>query len=242
MRHHRTFDSYTRIKRGIDGTMDKDPSVPSFYEFILSIPAVKNHAVVRHYKRGGLVFREGERGDSCYILLSGTIVAYRTSPTGQDRILQFFKPHDIYGNITLVNEAIHTMTVEAIGPITNMEIKIDYIRYLCRQNPFLLWYLYEDLAKKLRHVSQIVEDTFLTAEQRIIDGMINLSIQFGYKVPDGVEIRLDLTQEDLARYSGTTRVTVAKVVASLVERGMLRTRPKPWVILQMDELVKRATD
>ena len=195
-------------------------------------------AKIRHYGKGQTVFREGDPEERFYILLRGIVTAYRTGANGHQRILQFFVPNDVYGNITMVDNLVHTMTAEVVEPADNLEIEKRYIKQLVRQNPDFLWYLYEDLAKKLCNVAEIIETSYLTAEQRISRGIVKLSRQFGYRTEHGIELRLHLTQEQLARFTGTTRVTVAKTVSSLTDQGILSTRPKPWVVHHVDALIQ----
>lgn len=212
------------------------------FSYISDFKDLDKYAKVRHYKKGEVIFREDDQEDDLYVLLDGVVVSYRTSLNGQERILCFFKPSDIYGNITMADDHVHSMTAQAIEPVVNLEINKGYIKKLIRQNSDLLWFLYKDLANKLRNSNSIIETAFLTAEQRIAIGLTQLSQQFGYQTNRGLEIRIDIIQEDLARYTGTTRVTVAKVISSWVDKGILSTRPKPWVIHKMDSLLRMVPD
>ncbi|MBC7341593.1 MAG: Crp/Fnr family transcriptional regulator [Clostridia bacterium] len=206
-------------------------------KLLLNHPQIYQFAKIVKYRKKDIVFREGTIGNHIYILLSGVLMAYRTSENGQQRILQFFRPNDIYGNITLVEDYVHTMTVEVLEPAVNLEINKRYVKQLISQEPEILWYLYEDIAKKLCSTAQMIEDNYLTAEQRIVKSIINLCRQFGYSTKNGIELKVNLTQDELARYAGTTRVTAAKQLSSLVDRGIIRTMPKPWIIYRMDELM-----
>lgn len=212
--------------------------LPPFHKIILGLEDVEQFVKVKHYRKKEIIFKEGEPGNCVYVLLKGVVMTYRTALTGQQRMLQFFVPIDLYGNITLVEDFVHTMTAEAVEPCVNLEIDKEFVRRIMYEKPEILWYLYTDLAKKLRITTEIIEESYLTAEQRICKGLVRLNRQFGYKTERGIELRINLTQENLARFTGTTRVTVAKTIGHLVHRNILRTRPKPWIIYQMDELMR----
>jgi len=211
--------------------------MPSSHPLLSSLYKASESYTVRRYSKGETIFCEGDNDQKVYVLIQGLVVAYRTTPNGQQRILQFFVPEDIYGNIILADGIVHTMTTEAASDVVNVEILKQELRALSSQNPDLLWYLYEDLARKLRHVSNMIEASCLTAEQRIARAIAELCLQFGYRTDSTLELRIDMTQEDLARYAGTTRVTVAKTLSRLVANGILQTRPKPWRILDINALL-----
>ncbi len=205
-------------------------------ELLAKHQSIYRFAKVVRYKKREIVCKEGTKGNAIYILLSGTAMACRTSENGQQRILHFFKPNDIYGHIMLFDEFVHTMTIEVLEPAVILEVNKANFKQLILREPEIMWYLYKDVAQKLFYTTQIIEDNFLPAEQRIIKGIVNLCQQFGHKTASGIELRINITQEILARYAGTTRVTAAKLIGCLTSRGILRTRPKPWVIHQFDTL------
>ncbi len=211
--------------------------LPSFVQNILKSKDIERHAMIKKYRKKDIVYKEGDIGSKIYIVLKGVVMTYRTASNGQQRVLQYFIANNVYGNVTMVDDLVYTLSAEVIEPTINLEIDKTYFKHLVQQHPELLWFLYEDLAKKLKTATQVIEDTYLTAEQRIAKSIVHLSRQFGYKGPNGIELRINVTQEDLARLSGTTRVTVAKVLSLLIKENIITTRPKPWVIHHVDKII-----
>jgi CRP/FNR family transcriptional regulator, cyclic AMP receptor protein len=206
-------------------------------ELLRKHPSIQGFARIVHYKKKEIICKEGTKGNHVYILLSGIAMACRTSENGQQRILHFFKTNDIYGHIMLHDDFVHTMTIEVLEPSIILEINKTQFRQLALHEPELLWYLYGDVAKKLFYTTQVIEDNFLPAEKRIIKSVLNLCKQFGHRTASGLELRINATQDILARYAGTTRVTAAKLICSLTDQGVLRTRPKPWIVYRIDKLM-----
>ena len=206
-------------------------------ELLRGHPSIQGFARIVRYKKKEIICKEGTKGNHVYILLSGVAMACRTSENGQQRILHFFKANDIYGHIMLWDDFLHTMTVEVLEPAIIMEINKTHFRQLVLQESELMWYLYKDVAKKLFYTTQVIEDNFLPAEKRIIKSVLNLCKQFGWKTSAGIELKINITQDILARYAGTTRVTAAKLICSLSDQGILRTRPKPWIVYRIDKLI-----
>jgi CRP/FNR family cyclic AMP-dependent transcriptional regulator len=206
-------------------------------ELLRKHPSIQGFARIVHYKKKEIICKEGTKGNHVYVLLSGIAMACRTSENGQQRILHFFKTNDIYGHIMLHDDFLHTMTIEVLEPSIVLEVNKTQFRQLVLQEPELMWYLYKDVAKKLFYTTQVIEDNFLPAEKRIIKSVLNLCKQFGQRTDSGIELRINATQDILARYAGTTRVTAAKLICILTDQGVLRTRPKPWIVYRVDKLM-----
>jgi CRP/FNR family cyclic AMP-dependent transcriptional regulator len=189
------------------------------------------------YKKGKILFNEGDEGASIYFLLEGVMISYKTSENGNSRIMEIFNANSFIGNITLFNNiSSHTLTVEALKPSTVLKINKSKLRDIALKEPELLMHMYQDLAKKLSHTSTVIINNFLSTEGRIISCILNLCNSYGIHSDNMVEIKIDLTQDDLAKFAGTTRVTVTKLLSELTEQGIIRTRPKPWIVYKLDML------
>jgi hypothetical protein len=60
------------------------------------------------------VVREGERGDSIFIVASGSFDVYKSTADGRERVLTFHRPSDYFGEGCVLDEnAVHTETIQA---------------------------------------------------------------------------------------------------------------------------------
>lgn len=203
-------------------------------------PQIRRFSRVVLYARRDLMIREGMTGEFVCMLLKGTAMSYRTAENGQQVMLRFLQAGQFFGFMTLFCGNLHTTTVEALEPCECLEIDKAEFRKLLRQEPALLWSFTEELAEGVRNSTQIVENSFLGAERRIHKCLLRLSEQFGMTVNDGIELRINITQEMLAKCAGTTRVTTARILGGLIEQGVLRVKPKPWVIRRIEGLIRPA--
>src|SRR4051812_12447045 len=55
------------------------------------------------YKKGTILFNEGDEGKSIFYLLEGVMISYKTSENGNSRIMELFNAKSFIGNITLFN-------------------------------------------------------------------------------------------------------------------------------------------
>jgi CRP-like cAMP-binding protein len=189
-------------------------------------------------KRHEILFREGFDGRYVYLLLDGMMMSYISSPEGHLRILEFFKPRIFIGSIILYDNSPYSITVEAVEPSQYLKIDKHKLEDLIPDDPLILVHLFKDLATKLRHTASLIINEYLSSEQRIVKSILALIKSHGYRTESGIEIGISLTQEDLAKFSGTSRISVSRFISQLTEEGIIRIKPKPWTILEMDQLMR----
>ena len=65
------------------------------------------------YKPGDIIFREGDIGDSLYIVDSGKVGVLRTGPSGETKAIASIQPGDFFGEMSLIDKDYRSATVAA---------------------------------------------------------------------------------------------------------------------------------
>ncbi len=73
-------------------------------------------AVPRSFEAGQVVFREGDRSDTCYVVHVGRARAVHDHGDGRTITLATFGPGDIFGELALFEDERRSATVEALEP------------------------------------------------------------------------------------------------------------------------------
>jgi len=97
------------------------------------------------YHEGASVVREGEDGDSMYVLVEGQADVVRGDRT-VDRLL----PGDFFGEISLLDGGPRTATIVADTPITVYAIRRDRFNRMLTQEPEIAAKILTALARRLR--------------------------------------------------------------------------------------------
>jgi CRP/FNR family cyclic AMP-dependent transcriptional regulator len=121
-------------------------SVPLFSE--LSKRHVKRIAELmdeERYHEGAKIVREGEDGDSMYVLVEGQAEVVRNDRT-VDRLL----PGDFFGEISLLDGGPRTATIVADTPITVYAIRRGPFNRMLSQEPEIASKVLTALARRLR--------------------------------------------------------------------------------------------
>ena len=73
-------------------------------------------AVPRSFDRGEVVFREGDPGDTCYVVRSGTVSIRRDHPDGRSRALAELRNGAIFGELSMFGAETRSATAATIAP------------------------------------------------------------------------------------------------------------------------------
>ena len=66
------------------------------------------------FKKGEIIYHQGEPSDSLYVVHSGKVRIYRLSESGKEQIVRILNPGDFTGELALFKEGIHESFAEAM--------------------------------------------------------------------------------------------------------------------------------
>jgi len=185
--------------------------------------------------RGGVLFHEGDRAESVYLIEGGKVAVRISTPEGALVTVAVLGPGSAVGELALLGDDEHrTATVQAVEPVVALTLRRRDFAELRRQHPSVTEFLVKSLAATVRRLdAQLVEAFHLPAEVRIRRRLHALAQVYdrGSQV-----IEVDLTQEELAQLAGTTRPTLNQVLREEERRGTLRLGRGRIVILDRAQL------
>jgi CRP/FNR family transcriptional regulator, cyclic AMP receptor protein len=185
--------------------------------------------------RGQVLFHEGERGESVYLVETGKVAVRISTPEGALVTVAMLGPGSAVGELALLgDDDRRTATVQAVEPVVALSLYRRDFAELRRQYPSITEFLVKSLAATVRRLdAQLVEAFHLPVEARIRRRLYALAQVYdrGAQV-----IRVDLTQEELAQLAGTTRPTLNRFLREEERRGTLRLGRGRIVILDRAQL------
>ncbi|MDP9227741.1 MAG: Crp/Fnr family transcriptional regulator [Actinomycetota bacterium] len=194
-------------------------------------------AVPRSFPRDTRVFHEGDRGDACYIVSSGSCRVTREHPDGRAITLANLGPGAIFGELAMLDGEARSASVETTEDTELLALPAPDVRALIRQHPEMGEKLVVALTRRLREANErISRQSFQTVPSRVAGVLNQLLAEEGYVPPvqDGVTIRL--RQADLAQLAGTSRESVSRFLASLERAGVVRVGRAQVTVLQPGRL------
>jgi CRP/FNR family transcriptional regulator, cyclic AMP receptor protein len=199
-------------------------------------------ARTRRYRRGEVIFRQGDPGDALHILLSGRVKISSPSDTGVEAILTTLLPGEWFGALALLDGAPRSASATAVDAVETLVLPRARFRQLVDDVPSIRDHVLTALAHELRRLTRHVEELhFLDIAGRLAARLAYLAEEQGAQADDG-ELRLDgpLTQGELAAMVGSTRQSVNRLLGNLVADGLIRFERDAIVILDLDGLRRAA--
>ncbi len=77
---------------------------------------------VREYKGGDLVFKEGDVGDSMFVIAKGQIEILRPNPKGELTTIAVLDPPQFFGEMSLIDKEYRSATVRAKSDATLLQL------------------------------------------------------------------------------------------------------------------------
>ncbi len=203
--------------------------------------ALSTRLSIRGVPRGHVVFREGDTGDRLFVVLDGKVKISRTSPDGRENLLSVLGPGEMFGELSLFDPGARTATATTITDSRLASLDHDDLRPWLTGRPEVATHLLRALAQRLRRTNEAMADlVFSDVPGRVAKALLDLADKFGDEDAEGVRVRHDLTQEELAQLVGASRETVNKALSEFANRGWLRLEGRSVVILDADRLTRRA--
>jgi len=194
----------------------------------------------RTFKRGEVLFHEGDPGNALYLIESGQVKIVLVSDEGEETILNVQGPEECLGELALIDGAPRSATAVALERVQALALYRDDFLALVENHPPVALAVMGGLAATIRRLSSQVQDLMLLdARGRVAKKLLDLGLQHGRVTPEGVRIDLRLTQQELAQMVGLTRVSVNQHLAWFQEHRVLTTDREGITLLDPNALRER---
>ncbi|MEO6733428.1 MAG: Crp/Fnr family transcriptional regulator [Ferruginibacter sp.] len=203
------------------------------------LPAIKANKKTIHFKKGELIFKEGDEVKGMYFVFTGTVKVHKKWGKEKELIIRFAKQGDIIGHRGLGDEIIYPVSGTALESTAVCFIELDFFKATLRINTdftiSLLMFYAEELQRSERKMSNLAH---MQVKGRIAYSLLSLKTKFGI-TPEGA-INIIVSRQDLASYAGTTYETVFRILNEFTQEKIIAIHNKNISILN-DEKLKRLT-
>jgi CRP-like cAMP-binding protein len=100
------------------------------------------------YESGQVLFKQGDRGDAAYVVLSGSADVLIDSPSGQITV-DTVEPNDIVGEIAILCDVARTATIKTTAPVEALRLRKDHFLRLLAEFPEMAIEIMRVLADRL---------------------------------------------------------------------------------------------
>ncbi|MCM2333716.1 MAG: Crp/Fnr family transcriptional regulator [Anaeromyxobacteraceae bacterium] len=197
-------------------------SVPIFAGLdAASADALERLCETRAFAEGAVVVSEAEPGDALFVLVRGKVKVVLYGESGREVILSIFsRPGDVFGEMSLLDDAPRSATVSAMEPSTLLVLSRADFRAHVDRHPSIALQVLTELSRRLRRADAIIGDlALLDVFGRLAAKLRELAESDGEETEAGILIRQRPTQAEIAAMIGTSRETVSRALSELTRRG-----------------------
>jgi small-conductance mechanosensitive channel len=127
---------------------------------------------------GETIVREGEPGDSLFLLLSGEVEVRKRGADGSEAAVAVLPAGEVFGEMTLLLDAPRSATVRAVAETDLLEVERSCVSELLQHNPQLLLRLAKQVEERQAALDTIGSSSYSSEASALIDTMRRLLIDF----------------------------------------------------------------
>ncbi len=167
--------------------------------------------------RYNIIYRKGDPATHVYLLSEGAVKISTPGPDGREIIRQVLYPEAIFGELSAISEDSYHNSASALQfAVETWRIRSEDFRELMDSLPQLNSNVLNMLARRLRQCERQLESfVFKDARTRIVEFLKHNARRHGKQVGIETLVRHNLTQQDIANFTGTSRQTVTIVLNDL---------------------------
>lgn len=193
----------------------KQPISLSEFELFRDIPAdlsKRIHAMLVEKKlaKNQVLFQKGEEGDGLYFVVSGSIQISAVSAGGKEASFNVLSSGAVFGEIALLDGEARTADAIAGQETVLSFLPRSRFKQLLEKEPEFAFNLIALLCGRLRRMSGIIEDFLL----------LDIRTRLARRLITEQDM-LNLSQESLAHFLGTSRITINKHLQEWKKEGWI---------------------
>lgn len=168
----------------------------------------------RDVAKGQVLFREGDKGYSLYILVTGGVQLHKTAPDGREVVIKVVRPGEMFGEVILFEQERYPVSAVALRPSRLYVVPKHQFACLLAREEFRRDFL-ASLMGKMRYLADRIR--YLTSHD-VEDRLLRfLEEQFGRSS----RIVCPMSKKQVAAAIGATPETLSRLLLRLRQENKL---------------------
>lgn len=195
----------------------------------------------KRYKKGEIIFREGSFPTGIFYITDGKVKKYKLDKDGKEHIIYVANTGELLGYHSILAEDRYPDSATALE-----ESKIGFIpkdNFLDALNQSDI--LTKRLLKTLSHEFAVLANSLSLFAQKSVRERLALQLivmreKYKKNFQPGMPVEINMGRDDLASLVGTARENVVRVLTEFKEAGILETKGRKIIVLDVKKLIKIA--
>ncbi len=193
------------------------------------LPAVAASRECFHYKKGELLFKEGEEVKGIFFINTGLVKVHKKWDDEKELILRIAGNEDIVGHRGIGSDTIYPVSGTVLAATDVCFIRLDFFNDTLKVNHEFLYQLMMFFAAELKESEKRMRKlAHMSVKGRIANAIITLKQKFGADA--GGHLNIILSRQDFASYVGATYETVFRMINEMIEDNAIKVEGKKIII------------
>lgn len=191
----------------------------------------------RKLSRGQILFTANQPAEGMYIVLSGSVRAFRENVDGREQTIHVEGGGGMLAEVPVFDGGPYPSTTMAEEDSELLFLSTDDVRHFLMQHPEAALNALAILARKLRAVASLAEQLALQdVTQRLATLLLEEAGRKNSALRDGASFSMPLSHAQLASRVGSVREVVSRSLQKLVQQGIVAVHGHRIVILDLQAL------
>jgi CRP/FNR family transcriptional regulator, cyclic AMP receptor protein len=166
------------------------------------------------FKKGAIIFKDGDKGDALYILLEGRVRAYGSAITGKEITYGYVTAGEYFGELTL-DGGNRSANVEAMEPSKCAIVTNAQLEAFMQEHPRFSTEMLHTVIRRARQSTDNARNIALMD----VYSRLKRAIE---KITPEINIGISITHSELAADVGASREMVSKLLKDLEVFGYVK--------------------
>jgi len=191
----------------------------------------------RHYKRGDILYNEGNRISGFFCINSGIIKVFKTGVDGKEQIIRFARKGEIIAYRSVLSNESACTSAKVIEDCQVCFIPSELLIQFVKTNPAFSFEIVKLTCHELAEANSYITDIAQkTVRERVAEVLIQLVKDFG--LDEQKFLRISLTREELANIVGTATESVIRLLSEFKSDKLIELSGRKIRILDLKGLEK----
>jgi len=189
--------------------------------------AIARVATLRTFRRGEVIVRQGQPGESFFVIVKGRVAVSILSPEGREVVLNTLGDGDHFGEMALLDDSPRSATVVAQEKADLASLSRPVFFELLRSNFGLTRALLAAFSRRLRRANATIEGlASLDVKSRLARYFRELALTRGRRAGGGWSVVVRPSQREIADTIGSSRETVSRTMSQMAEEHLIVPKGK----------------
>jgi CRP-like cAMP-binding protein len=183
---------------------------------------ILSFARAQHYPKQTVVFEQGAPAPLFFLLLHGRLRVTQVTPAGEQIVVRFVHPGDIFGVAMAIGRTTYPGTSTAVVDSIALTWPSEIWPVLASEHPALAINAMQIIGGRLQDAhTRLREISTEEVERRIAHAMLRLLKDASHAEADGAEIDFPISRQDIAEMTGSTLHTVSRIMSAWEAAGIV---------------------